>query len=217
MHRLLAALFVLMLTAVIVVQPVSAQSFQKWDMYGGYAYLNTPDNSISQQGYNFSFGRNINKWLALGTDFSHFTGAGAQSMPLPAPLSGNLKVPYDATTSTFAVGPQIQIRKTKYITPLIRPFLGAFHSKASANVKKIQLPPGVPPALLAAIPASQLTKSDTILGYGFGMGVDINVSTPIGIRFTSDYIRTSLFDEKQNNVRIAVGLIYRFGGEVRSK
>ena len=42
------------------------------------------------------------------------------------------------------------------------------------------------------------------------------IDSAISIRFATDYIRTSLFDEKQNNVRIAAGLIYRFGGEVKS-
>jgi opacity protein-like surface antigen len=218
MRRLLLAAAVL-LAALITIQPAFAQrdSVQKWDVYGGYSYLNTPTNDLSQNGYNFSFGRNINRWLALGLDFSHFNGSGSQAQALPAPLSGSLQVPFDASTSTFAAGTQFQVRKTKWVTPFFRPFLGAFHSSAEAKVNEIKLPAGVPPALLAAIPSSELKRSETVLGYGAGAGVDFNISKPIGIRFATDYIRTGLFDQKQNNVRIAFGLIYRFGGEIRSK
>jgi opacity protein-like surface antigen len=214
--RFLLASLILMF-AFFAVQPATAQqSFQKWDSYFGYSYLNTPDNSISQQGYNMSFGRNINHWLALGLDYSHFNGSGMQTAPVLPTLT--LHVPYDASTSTFAAGTQFQVRKTKWVTPFFRPFLGAFHSSAKAKPDQIKLPAGIPAAaltqILAAIPASELKKSDTVLGYGVGMGVDLNITRPIGIRFATDYIRTSLFDEKQNNVRIAVGLIYRFGGDV---
>jgi len=215
MRRLLAV-GVLTIAALITIQPATAQdqSVQKWDLYGGYSYLNTPTNSLGQQGFNLSFGRNINRWLALGLDFSHFAGSGTQAMPLPAPLTGSLNVPYDASTSTFAAGTQFQVRPNKWITPFFRPFLGAFHSSADAKVNEIVLPPGVPPALLQAIPASELKRSDTVLGYGAGGGFDFNISTPIGIRVATDYIRTGLFGEHQNNVRVAFGLIYRFGGAI---
>ena len=245
MNKVFALLAVVVLVAVAV-QPATAQvSFQKWDMYGGYSYLNTPTNNLTQHGFNTSFGRNINKWLALGMDFSHFNGSGPQfasgtelAAKIPASLlvgvppsiiSGvRLNVPIDASTTTFAAGTQFQVRKNKWVTPFFRPFLGAFHGTAEGNPSKITvaaLPPGVPPALfaqlLASIPADVLkkavTQSDTSLGYGVGGGFDINVSKPVGIRFAADYIRTSLFDKDQNNVRIATGLIYRFGGEVKSK
>jgi opacity protein-like surface antigen len=217
-------------------------------MYAGYSYLNTPTNDISQHGFNLSFGRNINKWLALGMDFSRHEGSGAQNatgtdmaarLPvsvlqgLPvgvAPLLPGIKlnVPVNASSATFAAGTQFQVRKNKWVTPFFRPFLGAFHGRAEGKASQITvtaLPPGATPQLVAAVLASipadvlqkSLTQSETSLGYGVGAGFDLNISKPIGIRFAADYIRTSLFDQKQNNVRIATGLIYRFGGEVKSK
>jgi opacity protein-like surface antigen len=246
-HNILIAV-ALTVIVLVAVQPATAQiTFQKWDMYAGYSYLNTPTNDMSQYGYNLSFGRNINHWLALGMDYSNFRGSGAQAATgtemaakLPASvLQGlppgvaqllpgvTLNVPLGASTSTFAAGTQFQVRKTKWVTPFFRPFLGAFHSRAEGNPSQITplvLPTGVTPqmlgAILATIPQDVLkkavTQSDTCLGYGVGAGMDFNVSRPIGIRFATDYIRTSLFDKKQNNVRIAFGLIYRFGPEMRT-
>lgn len=245
-HNILIAV-ALTVIVVAAVQPATAQiTFRKWDMYAGYSYLNTPTNNISQYGYNLSFGRNINHWLALGMDYSNFRGSGAQSatgaeMAAKLPTSVlqqlppgtaqllpgvTLNVPLAASTSTFAAGTQFQVRKTKWVTPFFRPFLGAFHSRGEGNPSRITpvvLPTGVTPqmlgAILATIPQDVLkkavTQSDTCLGYGVGAGMDFNLSRPIGVRFATDYIRTSLFDKKQNNVRIAVGLIYRFGPEMR--
>lgn len=247
-HNILIAV-ALTVIVVVAVQPATAQiTYQKWDMYAGYAYLNTPTNDLTQHGYNMSFGRNLNKWLALGADFSRFNGSGAQAatgtemaaklptsvlqtLPptlLPALPGIKLNVPLEANTTTFAFGTQFQLRKTKWVTPIFRPFLGAFHGRAEGDPAKIAplvLPTGVTPqqfaAVMGLIPQDVLkkavTQSDTCLGYGVGMGADFNISKPIGIRFTTDYIRTSLFDKKQNNVRIAFGLIYRFGEEVRVK
>lgn len=248
-HRSLLAVVVILLFTAMVVQSASAQqSFQKWDMYGGYTYLNTPTNGMSQYGYNLSFGRNINKWLALGADFSNFRGSGAQvatgtslagSLPpavlatLPPTLGPALpyisvNVPVNLSTTTFAAGTQFQVRKYKWVTPFFRPFLGAFHARAqgkASEITPVSLPPGVTPEMLAAVLASipqatldkALEKNATVLGYGVGAGVDLNITKPIGIRVATDYIRTPLFGERQNNIRIGFGLIYRFGGEVKSK
>jgi opacity protein-like surface antigen len=247
--RLSLLALVILVIAVVAVQPASAQQYvQKWDAYGGYTYLNTPTNSMSQYGYNLSFGRNINNWLALGADFSNFRGSGAQgatgtelAAKLPAaalaglppslipalPLIG-VSVPVNLNTSTFAAGTQFQIRKTKWVTPFARPFLGLFHAKAQGDPLKITattLPPGVTAATLTAVLASipqatlnqALTQDATVMGYGVGGGVDLNLSKPIGVRVALDYIRTPLFGARQNNIRFGFGLIYRFGGEIKHK
>jgi opacity protein-like surface antigen len=240
------AILVLFVSAAVAQQ---TPSFQKWDMYAGYSYLNTPTNSMSQHGFNLSFGRNVNRWVALGMDFSKHNGSGPQfatgselATRLPASVLTALgpgvaqvlpgvrvKLPVDASSATFAAGTQFQVRYNKWFTPFFRPFLGAFHGTANGDPKQIvpvKLPTGVTaqqfagimsiPAVQSALP-NAVRQSDTCLGYGFGAGVDFNITKPIGIRWASDYIRTSLFDKDQNNFRMAFGLIYRFGGEVQPK
>ncbi len=248
-HRSLLTTVVVLLFAATVVQSASAQvTYRKWDMYGGYTYLNTPTNSVSQYGYNLSFGHNLNNWLALGMDFSNFRGEGAQQATggdlasrLPSSVGATLppqvlaalpgisvNVPAHLSTTTFAAGTQFEVRKIKWVTPFFRPFLGVFHNKAqgqAAQITPVKLPTGVTPQMLAAVLASipketldkALTQDATVLGYGAGAGVDINFTRPIGIRFSTDYIRTPLFGARQNNVRIGFGLIYRFGRDVTVK
>jgi opacity protein-like surface antigen len=250
--RLSLLALVVFVIAVVAVQPAFAQQYlenvQKWDMYGGYTHLNIYSKSIdmSQYGYNLSFGRNVKSWLALGFDFSNFNGTGAQGATgtallqrLPLAAQGQLatnfptlipalpliavNVPVNASSMTFAAGTQFQVRKTKWVTPFFRPFLGAFHGKATGKAAAItatQLPPGVTSStlnfVLASIPQATinkaLTQDATNMGYGVGAGMDINLSKPIGVRVALDFIRTPLFGDRQNNVRVGFGLIYRFGG-----
>jgi len=248
MKKLVIALAVLLVVAAVVTPATAQQYFQKWDMYAGYSYLNTPSKDLTQNGYNLSFGHNVNKWMALGLDISRFYGSAPQPSTgadlakrispsllagLPAPLLKALpgvkvSLPVDASTATFAAGTQFQLRKNKWVTPFFRPFVGAFHGRAVGDPTKVtitSLPAGVTPtqiaAVLGAIPTSVMknavTQSETVLGYGFGGGVDLNITKPIGIRFATDFIHTSLFGDTQNNIRIATGLIYRFGGPVTTK
>jgi opacity protein-like surface antigen len=251
-RRSLVLFVVLVLGIAFAVQPASAQKYledvQKWDFYSGYTHLNLYSKTVNmtQYGYNLSFGRNLKSWLALGFDFSNFNGTSAQvnsgtalagKLPasalagvpqtlVPAVLATNFSVPFNASSTTFAAGTQFQVRKTKWVTPFFRPFLGAFHGKAlgkAAQVTTVQ-PAPLPEAawqqlktgLVAAVPQATLNKAltqdATNMGYGVGGGLDINLSKPIGVRVALDYIRTPLFGDRQNNIRVGVGLIYRFGG-----
>jgi len=251
-RRILLALLVLVCAVGVVVQPAAAQQYvQKWDMYGGYTHLNiySPSVNMSQYGYNLSFGRNINNWLALGADFSNFRGTGAQTTSgiklaakippellagLPssyqaAILGTSFNVPLNAETTTFALGTQFQLRKTKWITPIFGPFLGAFHSKGVGKAKLITAKDPAINTLLAPVLAGivgsvpqptldkWMTQDATVLGYGVRGGLDFNLSKPIGLRISTEYIRTPLFGERQNNLRAGFGLIYRFGGEIKHK
>jgi hypothetical protein len=157
LSRSILALLVLLFAAALVVQPASAQQYvQKWDLYGGYSELITrsPSVDLSQHGYNFTFGRNINHWLAMGLDFSDFRGndglsafGGDLAAKLPASLVAQVppimlqplaatkfRLPFDASTWTVAIGPQFNLRKTKWVTPFGGP------SSARSTTRLWQMP-----------------------------------------------------------------------------
>ncbi len=46
----------------------------RFDAYAGYGYFSTPSLNLSQNGFNGEFGWNAKSWVALGFDFSVFTG-----------------------------------------------------------------------------------------------------------------------------------------------
>ncbi len=219
-----------MLTAFIAVLfvaqiAVAQQTVNRFDLFTGYSHLSAPSVSLEQNGFNSSFGVNLNRWLALGADSSIFTGNGsivlantkivstiqglapllaAQGITIPS------SVPFSAKTFTFAAGPQVNIRHFDKVMFFVRPGLGLIHERAELNGPFIQ---ALPPAVLTSIGLSP-KLTDTVIFYGFGGGADINASKHVGVRFSVDFVHTSLFSsllESRNAVRFSVGPTFKFG------
>ena len=56
------------------------------------------------------------------------------------------------------------------------------------------------------------TEGDTARAVVLGGGMDRNISPRFAIRlFQIDYIHSTLFDDKQNNLRFSTGLVYHWG------
>lgn len=56
--------------------------------------------------------------------------------------------------------------------------------------------------------------TDTVAFYGFGGGADINAGKRVGIRFSADFVHTSLFSSllnSRNAVRFSVGPTWKWG------
>ena len=119
----------------------------RFSAFGGYSFLNSPKLNLFENGFDGTFGVNIKRWIAFGFDFSIFTGgsslvpsdlnASAQQQLAPVlvllPPGATISVPFDAKTSTYAIGPQINIRKLKKVTFLVRPALGALHEDVTGE------------------------------------------------------------------------------------
>jgi hypothetical protein len=61
---------------------------------------------------------------------------------------------------------------------------------------------------------NQPNLADTVPFYGVGGGIDINLKKYVGIRFSTDFVRTHLFPNLlpwQNNVRFSVGPTWKLG------
>jgi hypothetical protein len=205
----------------------------RFDAYAGYGYFSTPSLNLSQNGFNGEFGWNVKSWVALGFDFSVFTGdnvitprmltsdlqqtLGAEIAGLQAegvlPPGYQLRMPTSSTTYTYSAGPQFNIRHFKPVTFFVRPALGSLHEVASLHP---QDPFASQVALVLAGPSMQ--KTDTVVFYGFGGGMDFNLSKHIGIRTAADYVHYNMFTNvlgnSQNSVRFSIGPTFRFGGNI---
>lgn len=215
MHRSL----VFVAAAIVAVFTVSAsaqQTVNRFDLFTGYSHLTSPSVKLDQNGFNTSFGVNVKRWLALGADFSVFTGDGgialsdtkivAEVTPLLPPGVTNPIIPFSASTYTFAAGPQINIRRFNKVMFFVRPGLGLLHERA---VLKGTLAEGLGPAL-----GISLKQIDTTYFYGAGGGFDINASKHVGMRFSVDFVHTPLFSsllQPRNAVRFSVGPTFKWG------
>jgi hypothetical protein len=201
------------------------------DVFTAYSHLSTSNISLDQNGFNGSLGVNVTRWLALGTDFSVFKGTSnlslaettlgsaagqivAQFPPVEQPLVlaglSALRVPFDASTFTWAAGPQLNLRHWDKFTLFARPGLGLIHESADLNLSALTAL-GISPSELPGV-ASHLT--DTVVFYGGGGGFDVNASKHVGARFSVDYVHSHLFSDllrPRNTLRISVGPTWRFG------
>jgi len=199
----------------------------RYDAFAGFSYLDSPKLNLAERGFDGEFGVNLNRWLALGGDYSIFTGHSdihatdlkpafqAQLVPLLPLLGPNPAVPFDSTTYTFTFGPQINFRQLKWVTIFVRPAIGGMHETATLKPNSPLL------ALVTAQLAPSGKKTDLKPFYGVGGGFDLNATKHVAIRFAADYVHVNLFDdllkEGRNSVRLAVGPTFRFGHNVAEK
>jgi hypothetical protein len=203
-----------------------------FDLYGGFTYLASPDINLNQRGFHLQAGLNLRTWLAFGFDYSRSTGhtditqnlltsslqttLSTQFAGLAAagrlPPGYSLVVPFDATTETFAAGPQIEIRHWKPVTLFVRPSIGAIHEDATLHATDP----------IAAGVVTQLapggSKSDWTGFYGFGGGTELNFGDHFSLRMQADFVRSHLFSdvlrESRNTVRLSIGPAVHFGRNV---
>ena len=221
----------LLVTAAI---PVFGQQnyIGRYDVYGGYAYLDSPQISLGESGFHMQAGIRPKTWYSLGFDYSVASGRasitpGVLTTSLQQQLAAALaqlsaagllppgyalKIPVDSVTQNFAAGPQFAYRHWSAVTLYIRPSFGAIYEKAT-------LRPADP---IAAMIAAQLAptghKQDWTGFYGFGGGGEINFSSHLAIRLQADFVHDHLFNDilrnGRNTVRLSVGPALQFGRNV---
>lgn len=199
----------------------------RYDAFVGYSYFSSPKLNLVERGVNGEFGINITRWLAIGADYSYFTGHSdirasdltptLQSLlaPLVPILGPNPSVPFDSITYTFTAGPQFNFRQLKWVTFFVRPAIGGIHERAT-------LKPNTP---LLTLVVRQIApggnQSDLEPFYGAGGGFDLNASKHLGVRVGVDVVHTKLFNnllaEGRTSVRVSVGPTFRFGKNIVEK
>jgi hypothetical protein len=218
MNRKLVFLVVVIVTCFTLSAAAQQTTVNRYDLFTGYSHLSSPSVSLQQNGFNTSFGVNLKRWVAVGGDFSVFKGDGdinfadtkiaSQVAALIPPGVTVPAIPFSATTYTFAAGPQFNYRHFDKITLFARPGLGGLHEHANLSV-----PVGLLP-LLPLIPGLSTSLTDTVVFYGVGGGVDLNASKHVGVRFSVDFVHTSLFSnllQSRNAVRFSVGPTWKWG------
>ena len=223
------------LVALILASPVFGQQdyVGRVDAFAGFTYLNSPHVSLAEKGFHLQTGVRVLRWLSLGFDYSRSTGDLTLTPNLLVdslanqinttianykaagylPASYALVVPSGSTTQTFAGGPQVSFHHFKPVTIFVRPSVGFIHEVAVPR-------PGDPFAtgvVQTLAPSGQ--KIDTVLFYGFGGGVDINITHHIAIRAQGDFVHDHLFKDtlkdSRNTVRVSIGPAFQFGGNVK--
>lgn len=187
---------VLSLLGLLVLVPcaMAAEGAPKAEVYGGYSFFRADDavsgysnrlTSLNLHGWGASVAGNLTDWFGVVGDFSGHYGS---------PKVFRFQIPgVDTNVHTFMAGPKISFRSGSAFTPFGQALIGA--TRASAGTFGF----GV---------------ADHALSAALGGGLDIRVSDSIAIRaIQADYLMTRFFDERQNNIRLSAGIVFRFGTE----
>ena len=239
MHRALRLIRFICIIAALAVIALATPTFgqqtqvERYDLYSGFTAFSTPHLNLTERGYNFQAGINWRSWLATGFDFAYVSGHSSliPSMLKPslaAQINGEiaaleaaqqlppgymLSVPTDSTTQTFAAGPQFSYRRWNAVTLFARPSLGAVHQTATPHPN-----PADPFAVAISHELAPSGKKTDWQGfYGFGGGIDWNLSPHFAIRTQTDIVYWTLFNDLLDGnwtVRYSVGPTLRFGGNI---
>jgi hypothetical protein len=222
MENLMKRLLVLALL-LLSMSAFAQQSYvPRYDAFTGFSYLNSPKLNLVGRGFNGEFGVNVNRWLALGGDYSVFQGHSSlfpkdltpalQQQLAGLPLPPGFQVPFDATTSTYSAGPQFNLRHFSKVTFFVRPALGVLHEAVTAR------PSDPLQTLIVANLVPSGKKSDTVVFYGAGGGFDLVPAKHVGLRVGFDYVHVNLFEgflgESRNSLRMSIGPTWRWGRNV---
>lgn len=204
----------------------------RFDVYAGFAGFDTPWLSLTQHGVHTQVGENLRPWLSVGFDYSEGTGSNqltpavlkpALQQQLSAEIQGlialgqlppgyQLTVPTDASSQTFAMGPQLDYRHWRPVTLFVRPSLGAIRQKVTPHPTD----PFSTAVIATLVPAGY--KTDWQGFYGFGGGLDWNATNHFALRAQTDVVYWDLFNDLLAHgswtTRYSFGITYRFGRNI---
>lgn len=203
-NRLALALFLFIAASL----PVFAQNTPQFEVFGGATWIRadiSPDLSafgvshVNGFGWHASATENVNGWIGGTFDFS-----GAYSRPtLKNPLTGaTFSNGVNTSAYTFMCGPNFSYHRHHMIVPFARVLLGGANARANTTSKG------------TAALGSPLKFSDTRFALAAGGGADIVLTPRIALRGTAEWIRSTFDDfgdDRQNNLRVSAGIVFRFG------
>jgi len=212
---------------------------RQFSAFGAYSYFGTPSLNLVQRGFDGDFGVNVRSWLTLGGDFSYGNGntslfpshlapaVQAQLLPILPTLPPGfvLAVPYNAKDYTFEAGPQFNYRRMKKVTLFARPALGAIHSTFTAKPQNCGQPElhcqQILTQIVDSLVGTSMSKSDTVLFYGFGGGITWEATPNFGLRVATDFVHYNFFsgllDGGRNSFRVTAGTKFSFGKNILGK
>ena len=236
MNRSYLLLVLIAVLAVNFLPAAPAKSQQayvgRYDVYVGFADIDSRALGLNEQGFHIQAGINPRRWYSFGADFS--AAAGSEMLTtdlLPAalqaqinaaqagyialhllPANYHLAVPTDATTQTFAMGPQLAYRHFSKATLFLRPSLGALRERAVPHAADAFQ------KVIVAELAPAGFKRDWTGFYGIGGGTDFSITKHFGLRAQIDFVYNHPFNDILANgrwtLRYSIGPSLHFGRNV---
>lgn len=207
----------------------------RYDVYAGFVDIDSPALGLNEKGFHAQAGINPRRWLSFGADYS--VAAGSEILTtnlLPAPLQAQingaqaqyialgvlpanyrLAVPTDASTQTFAMGPQLAFRHFNKATLFLRPSLGALRERAVPHAQD----PFQKVVVAGLAPAGY--KVDWTGFCGVGGGGELALTRHFALRGQMDIVWNHPFNDiladGRWTFRYSVGPSFHFGRNVEAR
>jgi|GEM_PF-941720 len=168
--------------------PIFVRNYQPGDVFVGYMFLRAPgETAKNSNGFAVQMFYNFKPNLGIGGDLGCAWGSGR--------LGATIDVTLQRCTYTF--GPQINTKPNGKVQFFFHPLVGAVHdaNKTTAGT------------LISKSSANALALS-------IGGGINVKVNSHVEVRpIQVDYQPAHFGGFWQNNIRIAAGIVFRFGKE----
>jgi hypothetical protein len=201
---LLLAGLMLLFTASV---PAAAQG--EWQLYGGTSFLwarTTPQNqnglsTINEWGWQTDITQYPWHWFGATMEASGFYGRPNIYDPSNNKTYSDL---LNTKAYTLMFGPSFAYRRSKAVQPFGHVLFGGINSQYALTSKGA-----------AYFNGTTDNHGEWIFGWGLGGGADIRINEMVGVRGQVDWIPSTFYNfnsDRQSNIRLSVGLVFRFGG-----
>jgi opacity protein-like surface antigen len=198
----------------------AAEDYPQVEVFGGYSIqrLGLPDISAPdladfipsagsivtskflKEGFDASFTYNATAFLGIEADFRYNSGNIIDATVPIESIDVVTKVKY--TDFSFLAGPRFAVRKNNAVTPFAHVLFGFDRSKFTVEGSAL------------GQSMSMDAEKDTGFGLALGGGIDVKVHKNLAIRLIqADYYLAKHEEETWNNLALAFGVVFRFGGK----
>jgi hypothetical protein len=201
--------FLLLLVAIITTTlPAVAQS--EWQLYSGTSFLWAKTSPYAQQlnlstlhefGWQADISQYPWRWFGGTLEASGFYGRPNIYDPINNRTYSDL---LNVKSYTIMFGPTFAYKRNPRFEPFGHVLLGGINRQYSLT-SKAEIFTGYP-----------LNYSKWIFGWALGGGADVSLNRLIAIRGQMDWIPSTfknLYNDRENNLRVSFGLVFRFGNE----
>ncbi len=179
--------------------------YPRAELFGGYSYGQTglfnSGHVAHQNGWNGSLGLNVAKWMGFVFDASGLYGTSKIPVAVPAPFPtcppfcpggiGTFNV--DTKLYNYMFGAQFPYRKFERWTPFAEVMFG--HSGVRGESRSAD--------------GTMFAETSGGLSLIGGGGADYSINKRFAVRLKADYLQTRFFRQKQDNLRVSVGIVIR--------